>query len=459
MTETTIAAIATGLTPSGVGMVRISGPDAIPVAGAVFRPVSGIPLEGRKGYTAAFGHIHDGPETIDEWVAVVYRAPRSYTGEDVVELSCHGGVYLMERTLRAVLAHGSVLAEAGEFTKRAFLNGKLSLDQAEAVIELIEAGSAGAARAALAGREGALYREILNVQQSLVAEAAHLAAWVDYPEEDVEELTPASLEDGLEHSRQRLEKLYKGYDSGKLIRNGINTAIVGKPNVGKSTLMNLLSRYERSIVTDIPGTTRDVVEESVQVGGYLLRLADTAGLRQTEDKVESIGVEWSRKRMESSDLVLAVFDLSHPIEEEDLSLLRLMEGRAVIAVLNKNDAATPEDCRAWEVEVGKVISNVVVMSARSGGGLEKLEEMIPRVLGLNRIDDSAAMLANERQRDCVKRSLDALEEAVQAVRLGITYDAVSVCLEDAVSPLMELTGERVSDVVIEQVFERFCVGK
>ena len=164
-------------------------------------------------------------------------------------------------------------------------------------------------------------------------------------------------------------------------------------------------------------------------------------------------------RMESSDLVLAVFDLSHPIEEEDLSLLRLMEGRAVIAVLNKNDAATPEDCRAWEVEVGKVISNVVVMSARSGGGLEKLEEMIPRVLGLNRIDDSAAMLANERQRDCVKRSLDALEEAVQAVRLGITYDAVSVCLEDAVSPLMELTGERVSDVVIEQVFERFCVGK
>ena len=459
MPETTIAAISTGLTPSGVGMIRISGPDAISVAGMVFRPVNGIPLERRKGYTAAFGHIHDGPETIDEGVAVVYRAPRSYTGEDVVELSCHGGVYLMERTLRAVLDHGALPAGAGEFTKRAFLNGKLSLDQAESVIGLIEAGSQGAARAALAGKEGALYREILAVQQELVAEAAHLAAWVDYPEEDVEELSPASLEKGLEHSRQRLERLYNGYDCGKMIRNGINTAIVGKPNVGKSTLMNLLSRYERSIVTDIPGTTRDIVEESVRVGGYLLRLADTAGLRQTEDRVESIGVEWSRRRMESSDLVLAVFDLSHPMEAEDFSLLRSMEGRAVIAVLNKNDAAAPEDCRAWEGEVGKVIPNVVVMSARSGGGLEKLEEMIPDVLGLNRIDDSAAMLANERQRDCVRRSLDALGEAVQAVRAGVTYDAVSVCLEDAVSPLMELTGERVSDVVIEQVFERFCVGK
>ncbi len=455
----TIAAISTGLIPSGVGMVRVSGPKAIEIADQVFQTVGQKPLQQRKGYTSAFGHIHDGDEMIDEGVAAVYRAPHSYTGEDVVELCCHGGVYLMERTLRVLLDHGARLAEEGEFTKRAFLNGKLSLDQAESVIGLIQAESAGAARAALAGKDGALKREILSVQKRLTGTAAHLSAWVDYPEEDVEELSPQSLVSEMEGSQKILESLYKKYDTGKMIRKGISTAIVGKPNVGKSTLMNLLSRYERSIVTDIPGTTRDVVEESVLIGGYALRLADTAGLRETEDQVEAIGVQWSRKKMESSDLILAVFDLSRPMDDDDHALLETVEGRTFIAILNKKDAASEADISAGERLIREKASDVLVMSAQTGEGLEQLEQMIPKVLGLNKIDPAAAMIANERQRECVKRALDALAEGIEALRAGITLDAVSVCLEDALSPLMELTGERASDAVIEQVFEQFCVGK
>lgn len=365
----------------------------------------------------------------------------------------------MQRTLQALLNHGAMPAGPGEFTKRAFLNGKMSLDQAESVMDLIQADSASSARVALAGKDGALQREILAVQQGLIETASHLAAWVDFPEEDVEELSPDVLGQQLEKNFCRLERLLQGYDAGRLIREGIPTAIVGKPNVGKSTLMNLLSRYERSIVTDIPGTTRDIIEESVRIGGLVLRLADTAGLRETNDKVESIGISWSRKKMDSSDLILAVFDMSQPFGEEDIALLDNLNGRTAIAVLNKNDAASPSSVQMYEEKVSKAVLFIVTMSARNGDGLEKLEQIIPEVLGIKQIDPAAAMLANERQRDCVSRSLNAIQEGIHTLKSGFTLDAVSVCLEDAISPLMELTGERASDVVIEQVFERFCVGK
>jgi len=455
----TIAAISTPLAPGGLGVIRLSGPKAIEIADAVFAPVSRKPLASHKGYTSAFGHIIDDGQRLDECVAAVFRAPRSYTGEDVVELSCHGGVFILQQVLRTVVKNGASLAGPGEFTKRAFLNGKLDLAQAEAVMDLISADSANAARAALAGHEGHLSREVDAASNRLVETAGHLAAWIDYPEEDLEELSTEQLEDSLRASQSDLCRLYDTYDSGRMIREGITAAIVGRPNVGKSTLMNLLARYERSIVTDIPGTTRDVVEESIRMGGYLLRIADTAGIRETADQVEAIGVALSKKRLESSDLVLAVFDISQPLSAEDTELLDGLSGRTAIAICNKSDLVSEEEMAQRMDEISGKVSEVIVMSAKNGAGLEVLEQRIPDILGLSGADASAAILMNERQKDCVRRALDALEEGIGALTMGFTFDAVSVCVDDAIAALMELSGKSVSEEVVANVFSKFCVGK
>lgn len=455
----TIAAISTPLAPGGIGVLRISGPRAIEIADSIFVPVSGRPLSGHKGYTSAFGYVMNDGEKLDEAIAAVFRAPKSYTGEDVVELSCHGGVFLMQQVLRCAVSHGASLAGPGEFTKRAFLNGKMDLTQAEAVMDLISADSSHAAKAALAEHDGFLSREAEEVSRLLVDTAGHLAAWVDYPEEDVEELTLQQLKASLCPVWDRLRSLYETYDSGRMIREGITAAIVGRPNVGKSTLMNLLARYERSIVTELPGTTRDVVEESIRVGGYLLRIADTAGIRETEDRVESIGVELSRKRLESSDLVLAVLDISQPLGEEDEELLSLLRGKAAIVICNKSDLVSDEMLGERVKKIQERIPDTIVMSARNGDGLEKLEEKIPAVLGLSGADSSAAILSNERQKACVRKALSALEEGINALSAGITLDAVSVCVDEAIGALMELSGKNVSEEIIANVFSRFCVGK
>ena len=291
----TIAAISTPLGTGGVGVIRISGPDAIRTAEAVFSPAGGQPLSASHGYTAHYGRLRDREGEFDEAVATVFRAPRSYTGEDVVELSCHGGLYLVQRTLRAVLDHGASLAGPGEFTKRAYLNGKLSLAQAESVMDLIGAAGRQSAQAALAGRDGALSHKIDGIAAELVDQAAHLAAWNDYPDEDMESVTPEPLAAALRSSLRECQALLDGYDTGRILREGVDTAIIGRPNVGKSTLMNLLAGTQKSIVTAIPGTTRDVVEETVLAGEIVLRLADTAGIRDTDDPVEQAGVQLARQ--------------------------------------------------------------------------------------------------------------------------------------------------------------------
>ncbi|MCI5924500.1 MAG: tRNA uridine-5-carboxymethylaminomethyl(34) synthesis GTPase MnmE [Oscillospiraceae bacterium] len=453
MTQT-IAAIATPAAAGGISVIRISGSDALTIADRVFSAKSGIPLSGRRGYTAAFGDVVHHGEVLDEAVATVFNEPHSYTGENVVELSCHGGLYLTQEILRVILENGARLAEAGEFTKRAFLNGKMSLSQAEAVMDLIGAQGREAARAAHTQLSGALSRQITAVKDALLRLAGHLSAWVDYPEEEIPEVDEEEILLTAGEASKTLRTLLSQFDTGKLIREGIDTVIVGKPNVGKSTLMNLLSRCERSIVTDVAGTTRDIVEETVRLGQLVLRVADTAGIRETEDVVEQIGVSLAKRRMQEASLVLAVFDGSSEWSPEDEKILPAAL-QPSIAVVNKSDLPTVTNLE----KIRRAFSHMVVLSATDPESLAVLEREIRETLNLSEIDPFAPMLSNERQRLCAMRAADLLEQAQTAVKAGVTFDAVTVLIEEAIDALLELTGERTTDAVIDAVFANFCVGK
>ena len=450
----TIAAIATPAAAGGISVIRISGSDALTIADRVFSAKNGIPLSGRRGYTAAFGAVVRHGEVLDEAVATVFNEPHSYTGENVVELSCHGGLYLTQEILRVILENGARLAEAGEFTKRAFLNGKMSLSQAEAVMDLIGAQGREAARAAHTQLSGALSRQITAVKDALLKLAGHLSAWVDYPEEEIPEVDEEEILLTAGESSKTLRTLLSQFDTGKLIREGIDTVIVGKPNVGKSTLMNLLSRCERSIVTDVAGTTRDIVEETVRLGQLVLRVADTAGIRETEDVVEQIGVSLAKQRMQEASLVLAVFDGSSEWSPEDEKILKAAL-QPSIAVVNKSDLPTVTNLE----KIKRAFSHMVVLSATDPESLALLEREIRETLNLSEIDPFAPMLSNERQRLCAMRAADLLEQAQTAVKAGVTFDAVTVLIEEAIDALLELTGERTTDAVVDAVFANFCVGK
>lgn len=452
----TIAAISTGSAPGGIGIVRISGPDARKIADRVFRSRSGKKIVGLKGYTALLGGAYtSGGEKLDDVVALMFAAPKSYTGEDVVEISCHGGLYVTKRLLREILDAGASPAGPGEFTRRAFLHGKMDLTQAEAVMQLISAGGEQAARAAEAGSGGALSKRILTIRSKLSDLAAHLSAWADFPEEDVPILRETELQEGLAQAEGSLSALLSTFDQGKVYREGVETVIAGRPNAGKSTLMNLLAGCQRSIVTQYAGTTRDVVEETVLLGGIPLRLADTAGLRETDDPVETIGVKAARERLRTAQLVLAVFDASQELSEEDLAWIKELDPARTVAVINKTDLETKLE--------GEVIENAfphtAYLSAVSGQGLEDLEAQVSDLLHTKTFQPLDGALFTERQRDDVRRALEAVREAEQALNMGLTMDAATVCVEDALSALFSLTGERVSDEIVDRVFEQFCVGK
>lgn len=451
----TIAAIATPPGVGGIGVIRISGPKAIETAQAVFAPVSKISLQKAAGYTAHYGRIFDDDGVFDDAVATVFRAPKSYTGEDVVELSCHGGLYLLNRALRAVFDAGAETATPGEFTRRAYLNGKMSLTAAESVMDLIGAKGKQAARVALAGRDGLLSKETQKTSDKLVDLAALLAAWNDYPDEDFEEIDPEKLALSLHEAEKECQKLLDTFSYGKILHEGVDTVIVGRPNVGKSTLMNLLSGAQKSIVTEIPGTTRDIVEESVLAGEVLLRLADTAGIHKTDDPVEKIGVDLAQKRLDSAQLVLAILDRSEEIREEDRQILPQLAERPAILILNKSDLPAKiaaEDLAAYAVPV-------VEISAKTGEGARQLIDQIAQTLHIADLDAGAPIVANERQRACLQKAQRALRETIDALRAGVTLDAVTVCLDEALSPLLELSGQRANEAVVDAVFANFCVGK
>lgn len=450
----TIAAVATPPGEGGIATVRISGDNAIEVADRVFCSASGKRLCEIKGYTALFGHVVYNGETVDESVALLFRAPKSYTGEDVVELSVHGGDYVVQKVLRAVLDAGAVIAERGEFTRRAFLNGKMDLSQAEAVMSIISADGEQSLRAGLEAHDGAVSRKCNDIKDKLTFAAATVAAFSDFPDEEPEFSGIDKLENMLMESKKALNELIDSYDVGHMIKNGINTVIVGPPNAGKSTLMNLLAGFDRSIVTPVAGTTRDAVEETVRLGDITLRLWDTAGLRKTDDAVEKIGIDRTRRRIESADLIIAVFDGSETLNAEDGALLDSLKGRHAIVVFNKTDISEPSADPA--ITRGLPF---VFMSARDGNGAETLAKEVKRVTGTAGLSGTAAVYLNERQRSCAVKAAECVCDALSALSSGFTVDAVGVCLDDALASLMELTGERVTVEVANEVFKHFCVGK
>ena len=453
----TIAAISTPNAVGGLAVIRISGEDSISIAEKIFRPQNENKIISQmKGYTACYGKVHNKDEDIDDGVLLVFRAPNSYTGENVAEISVHGGTYIAKLVLRSALEHGARMADAGEFSKRAFVNGKLSLTQAESVIDLIEANGKATHRSALMMRDGKLNELVNSATDTIVSICAEISAWIDYPEEDIPSLQDDNLIKSLTSAKQSLDSLLRDYDTGRLLKEGISTVIVGKPNAGKSTLMNLLSRCERSIVTDIAGTTRDIIEESVRLDDdIILRLADTAGIRETDDTVESMGVTLSRKKIETSDLVLAVFDSSVPLSKEDEDLLSSLSPDNTIAVFNKQDMDEVLD----KEKIKSVLNYSVEISAKTGFNSDELIALIKQVITKNGNDLSAPLIINERQRSCVYRANELIAEAIDSVNLGITLDAVGATLDAAANELLVLSGKKATESVVNEVFKRFCVGK
>lgn len=451
----TIAAVATGNAAGGIGVIRISGDNAVEIAGRVFRPADNSSLQKLKGYNAKYGSIIYKNEKIDNGVVLIFRAPKSYTGEDVAEISVHGGIFIVQKTLEAVFEAGAVPAEAGEFTKRAFLNGKMDLTQAESVADLISAQGDAAAKASYNLLQGSLSNKISDVLMQLMDSSALMAAWVDYPDEEIPELEESVLEKNLLDVRAALNELLQNYENGQTMMQGVDTAIVGKPNAGKSTLMNMLVGRDKSIVTDIAGTTRDIVEESVRLGSLVLHLSDTAGLHESDDLVEAIGIKRAFDKIESASLIIAVFDSSKELNEDDLFLVESCRGKKAVAVINKIDIKSGADFSAVENSFDKV----VYISANNPDYLEILEKAVIDVLGVSDFDSSAPILANIRQKNCCKNALANIDEAVSSLQMGITYDAVNVMIDSAVDELLALTGKKATVEVVNNIFSKFCVGK
>ncbi len=453
----TIAAVATAPGAGAIGILRLSGPESVSILEGVFRPLSGPPMSRRPDRQLVYGELLDGEgAVIDRCLATVTRGPGSYTGEDTAELQCHGSPTVLAMGLEALFARGARQAGPGEFTKRAFLNGRMDLTQAEAVVDLIDAQTREAARQAAGQLAGALSGRIGGIYDSLTDLMAHFHAVLDYPDEDIEPLEAEQIEAALRAAVGELKALRDTYRRGRQLTEGVPCAIVGRPNAGKSTLFNALVGYDRAIVTSVPGTTRDTVEERVRLGGVLLRLIDTAGLRETEDTVERIGVERSRAAMERAELILVLWDGSSPVTEEDGQLLaRAVELAPTVLVHTKADLpSAPVPFLSLDP-----MPPVVELSARTGQGLAELEAAVAALFPPERARAAGELLTNARQAQAVERAAQALERAEEALAGGMTPDAVLTEAELAMSALGELTGRTLREDITARIFERFCVGK
>ena len=450
----TIAAISTPFGRGGIAVIRVSGENAVEAAGKVFVPASGKKLGDIPANTAVHGAIIKSGRTIDDGLCTVFRAPRSYTGEDVAEISCHGGILLTERVLEALFEAGARQAGAGEFTRRAFTAGKLSLSQAEAVGMLIDAANDDQITLAAAQERGVFRKKADELYEKLKTIVTNVYATIDFPDEDLSEMSEKELVESLTGLKNELSALRASYDSARAVTEGIRTVIVGKPNTGKSSLLNRLLGRDRAIVTDIAGTTRDTLEETIRLGHVMLRLVDTAGIHETDDAVEKIGVDRSLCALEGAELILAVFDGSESLDGEDEALISLLEKYPAVklGIINKSD-------------LGKIPSlpfeHTVSISAKTGDGISELKKMIENLFAVGDIDRLAAnaVILSARQNASVTRALRFTESALGALENGFSPDTVGLELESALCELSELDGRRVSEEIVDGIFHRFCVGK
>lgn len=454
----TITAISTPYGTGGIGIVRISGDKSFDIAGKIFKGRK--PFDEIKSHTINYGKIIDPKtgETLDEVLVSKMKKPNTFTREDVVEINCHGGIVVLKKLIELVLQEGARLAEPGEFTKRAFLNGRIDLSQAEAVIDLINSKTALGSKAAVSQLEGRLSKNIKEARGKLIELIAHIEVTVDYPEHDIEEITGNMVYDELGFVEQKLDRMFQQFEKGRIIREGINIVIVGKPNVGKSSLLNQFAGKTRAIVTDIPGTTRDTIEEYVNINGIPVNLVDTAGIRETRDEVEKIGVEKTRKAIEDSDLVIMMVDANVGLTQEDINILDTVDDKRLIILLNKMDLTNETALLDIKSKLcGKI---VIETSMKEDIGIDRLEEEITHLFlkgGIEQNDEF--LITNVRHKNLIGKALHSIGEARNAYLTGMPIDCITIDINNAAGYLGEITGESVSEDVMHEIFSRFCIGK
>ena len=454
----TIASISTAPGIGGIGIIRMSGEKSFEILGKIFQPKTVQKIEDIKGYTIKYGHIVENEEIIDEVLVSYFKAPRSYTTENMCEINSHGGNIVVKKILEMCLKNGAELAEPGEFTKRAFLNGRIDLAQAESVIDVINAKSEKEAKSGIKQLEGYLSSEIKGIKQEILDVLVNIEVTIDYPEYDTPEVQEQEIMQMLESVGNKLEKLEKSFDNGKIIKDGIKTAIIGKPNAGKSSLLNAILKEDRAIVTDIAGTTRDTIEEFVTINGIPLNLIDTAGIREASDEVEKIGVEKSIKQAKDADLIIAIFDSSKDLTDEDLEILELIKNKKSIILLNKSDlnAKINEN----DSRFTKITDNIIKISALNKTGIDLLYEKISNMFNLNEINlDNDILITNIRHKNIISKSLENVKKSKDALEMNLPIDIITIYIKNVLEDLGEITGEVVTEDIINEIFSKFCLGK
>ena len=458
----TIAAISTATGNGGIGIIRMSGKDCFKILEKIFRTSKNekINIEKIKGYTIQYGYIIDNKtnEIIDEVLVSFFKNPKSYTRENMCEINSHGGMIVEKKILEQCLNNGANLAEPGEFTKRAFLNGRIDLSQAESIIDIINSKTEKEVKASINQLQGFLSEKIGKIRHYLLDIMADIEASIDYPEYDIEEMTNSKVLKLLKNVKIELKELEESFNSGKILKEGIKTAIIGRPNAGKSSLLNTILKEERAIVSDIEGTTRDTIEEFVTIKGIPLKIIDTAGIRKTSDKIEEIGVEKALKVAEDADLILAILDNTKELNEEDLKILKLIEKRNAIILLNKIDLK--ENNLENAKELTEIRKRIIKISTKNREGIEELYKEIEKMFNINEIDiDNGNLITNIRHKNQISYSIKSIEETIDAINLNLPIDIISISIKQALEDLGKITGDNVSEDIINEIFSKFCLGK